>query len=118
MERKKPGRPKKPANQGKNSPRRATGSGDGNTRQRILDAAKKVFSLHAFKAATTRMIAREAGVDHPLIHYHFGSKEMLFETLAGEMYEEFGRAHLACFQGLPLHQPQEGLSLYLDRLLD
>jgi TetR/AcrR family transcriptional regulator len=98
--------------------RRTVGSGDGNTRQRILNAAKKIFSLHAFKAATTRMIAQEAGVDHPLIHYHFGSKEMLFEQIAGEMYEEFGRAHRTCFEGLPLDRPREGLSLYLGRLLD
>jgi AcrR family transcriptional regulator len=98
-------------------PRRTAGAGDGNTRQKILSAAKKIFSLHAFKAATTRMIAQEAGVDHPLIHYHFGSKEMLFEQIAGDMYEEFGRAHRRCFDGLPLDQPREGLSLYLDRLL-
>jgi len=83
-----------------------------------LRGARKVFSLHAFRAATTRMIAQEAGVDHPLIHYHYGSKEMLFEAVAEQMYEEFAQAHLACFEDIRYLPLDQGFSLYLDRLLD
>ena len=87
-------------------------------RQRIIKAARKVFSLHSFRAASTRMIAQEAGVDHPLIHYHFGSKEKLFESVSLEMYDEFTQAHLSWLEGLERMPIRDGLSLYLDRLLD
>jgi len=90
---------------------------DDNARERILKAARKIFSLHSFRAATTRMIAKEAGVDHPLIHYYFGSKEMLFEAIAEEMFEEFSLAHLSCFDEIRFLPPQEGFPIYLDRLL-
>jgi len=102
---------------GRNGPRRKAGAGDTPAREKILQAARNVFSLHPFRSATTRMIAQEAGVDHPPIHYHFGSKEMLFEAIAGQMYEEFGRAHLSCLADISSFPPPEGLSLYLDRLL-
>ena len=101
----------------KDRPRRRTRKDD-NARKRILKAARQTFSLHSFRAATTRMIAKEAGVDHPLIHYHFGSKEMLFEAIAAEMYEEFSQAHLSCFDEIRFLPPQEGFPIYLDRLLD
>ncbi len=87
-------------------------------RQRILKAAKHIFSLHSYRAASTRMIAQEAGVDHPLIHYHYGSKEKLFEQVAAVMSEEFGLAHRSWLKGLEEMSVGEGLSLYLDRLLD
>jgi AcrR family transcriptional regulator len=108
---------KKGTSGGKRKTRRKNGSGDGTTRKKIMTAARRVFSLQPFKGATTRMIAQEAGVDHPLIHYHFGSKEMLFEAIAEEMYEEFGKAHHDCLEGISLLEPRKGLSLYLDRLL-
>jgi AcrR family transcriptional regulator len=110
-------------NEGKSSVKRssrfrAMASGDENAREKILWGARQVFSLHAFRAATTRMIAQEAGVDHPLIHYHFGSKEMLFEAVAEQMHDEFAQSHLACFEDIRYLPLKDGFSLYLDRLLD
>jgi len=89
-----------------------------NAPQKILMAARKVFAQHPFNVATTRMIAKEAGVDHPLIHYYFGSKERLFETVSAEIFEEFNKANEAWLEGLERMPPREGFSLYLDRLLD
>jgi AcrR family transcriptional regulator len=86
--------------------------------QRILKAARKVFAEHPFKAATTRMIAKDAHVDHPLIHYYFGSKEKLFEAVTAEIYEEFHRANISWLEGTERMKPRDGLSLYIDRLLD
>jgi len=43
---------------------------------------------------------------------------MRFETFAGRRVEEFGRAPCACLDALPLVGPREGLSLYLDRVLE
>jgi len=47
----------------------------------ILDAAERVFALHGFDGASMRQIATGAGVAQALLHYHFGSKEKLFEAM-------------------------------------
>jgi AcrR family transcriptional regulator len=50
-------------------------------RQRILDAAKRVYAQHGFRGATTRLIAAEADVNEVTIFRTFGSKAALFEAL-------------------------------------
>src|SRR3954469_24880895 len=50
-------------------------------RDRILDAAKKVYAQHGFRGATTRLIAIEAGVNEVTLFRTFGSKAALFESL-------------------------------------
>jgi AcrR family transcriptional regulator len=50
-------------------------------RQRILDAAKRVYTQHGFRGATTRLIAIEADVNEVTIFRTFGSKAALFEAL-------------------------------------
>jgi AcrR family transcriptional regulator len=50
-------------------------------RDRILDAAKKVYAQHGFRGATTRLIAIEAGVNEVTLFRIFGSKAALFEEL-------------------------------------
>jgi TetR/AcrR family transcriptional repressor of mexJK operon len=44
----------------------------------VLRAARKVFFLHGFSAATTDMIQREAGVSKSTVYAHFVNKERLF----------------------------------------
>src|SRR5947208_7748352 len=50
-------------------------------RDRILDAAKKIYELHGFRGATTRLIAIEAGVNEVTLFRTFGSKAALFEAM-------------------------------------
>ena len=47
----------------------------------IIDAAEAVFANLGFNGATTRAIADEGRVNLALIHYHFGTKEKLFEAV-------------------------------------
>ena len=93
------------------------GKGEG-ARERILAAARKVFAQYPYKSASTRLIAEAAGIERPLIHYYFGSKAKLFEAVAKQMFKEFQQAHFVFLQGVERLPPREGLSLYLDRLLD
>jgi AcrR family transcriptional regulator len=51
------------------------------TRDKILEAALKLFSQKGFLGATTREIAREAGVAEVTLFRHFPSKEALFEEV-------------------------------------
>jgi AcrR family transcriptional regulator len=52
-------------------------SGTDDTRQRILDAALKLFGTIGYTRATTRAIAEQAGVNEVTLFRHFGSKQNL-----------------------------------------
>lgn len=58
--------------------KRGRRSGDSDTREQILAAARTLFARHGFEGTTLRAVAREAGVDGALPSYHFGSKGDLF----------------------------------------
>lgn len=51
------------------------------TRDKILDTALRLFSRKGYLGATTREIAREAGVAEVTLFRHFPSKEALFEEV-------------------------------------
>ena len=48
------------------------------TRERLVRAARKVFSERGFERTTVREIAADAGVNPALISRYFGGKEQLF----------------------------------------
>jgi TetR/AcrR family transcriptional regulator len=70
--------------------KKAAQTRDGETEQRILDAAKAVFVLRGTAGARMQEIAEEAGVNQALLHYYFRSKEKLSEAVfrdtAGRMF--------------------------------
>jgi AcrR family transcriptional regulator len=43
----------------------------------LLDAAERLLAGAGYAAVTTRRLAEEAGVNHGLVHYYFGSNENL-----------------------------------------
>jgi AcrR family transcriptional regulator len=51
------------------------------TRQRLLDAAAQTFSRDGIRGATTREIARQAGVNEVTLFRHFKSKEQLLRAV-------------------------------------
>jgi TetR/AcrR family transcriptional regulator len=57
------------------------------TRSVILDAALVEFASKGFDAASIRSIADRIGVQHPLITYHFRSKEILWQAVAEYVFE-------------------------------
>jgi len=57
-------------------------------RERILKAADRVFGEMGFDAATVRRIAEISKTNKALIHYHFNSKEGLFESVLDQYFEE------------------------------
>lgn len=62
-------------------PEDASLSGPMDIRDRILDAAKRVYAAHGFRGATTRLIANEAGVNEVTLFRTFGSKSCIFQEL-------------------------------------
>src|SRR5581483_2365423 len=53
------------------------------TRDAILDAARRGFASRGYDATTVRAIATEAEVDPALVIHYFGTKEALFVAAAG-----------------------------------
>jgi AcrR family transcriptional regulator len=45
--------------------------------QALLDAAERLLVDAGYAGITTRRVAKEAGVNHGLVHYYFGSNENL-----------------------------------------
>jgi AcrR family transcriptional regulator len=58
------------------------------SRERILEAAARVYAMHGFRGATTRLIANEAGVNEVTLFRTFGSKSALIEAVLAQ----FGHA--------------------------
>ena len=52
------------------------------TRASILDAAIAEFSQRGFEGASIRAIADRLGLQHPLITYHYRSKDILWRAAA------------------------------------
>ena len=63
-------------------------SQDADTRERILEAALHCFSELGFDGASTREIARRAGVNLGLIKYYFDGKERLWQEAVARAFEE------------------------------
>jgi AcrR family transcriptional regulator len=70
----------------------ATRSSSVDTRQRLLDAAARVFARNGLTGATTRAIAQEAGVNEVTLFRHFHTKDRLLAAVVGE---NFGSAATA-----------------------
>jgi TetR/AcrR family transcriptional regulator len=51
------------------------------SRERILEEATKAFAAHGFEGARIADIARAAGLSHPSVLHHFGSKRGLYEAV-------------------------------------
>jgi len=56
------------------------------TRQLLLAAAARVFARDGLGGATTRAIARAAGVNEVTLFRHFGTKEHLLEAVVGSAF--------------------------------
>jgi AcrR family transcriptional regulator len=64
-------------------PQRQTSPGN-TTRERILATARRLFAESGFAGTSVRMIARELGLSDPAVHYHFPTKQALYDALLTE----------------------------------
>jgi AcrR family transcriptional regulator len=74
----RPGRPRKRAEQQRSLATRAS----------ILDAAIAEFAERGFEGASIRAIADRLGLQHPLITYHYRSKDILWRAAAEHAFTQ------------------------------
>jgi AcrR family transcriptional regulator len=79
------------------------------TRERILDAAERLFMQQGYEAASTRAVTSEAHVNLAAVNYHFGSKEALMQSVLRRRLEGINQDRLrlldeaeAKAKGMPL----------------
>ncbi|HVB88802.1 MAG TPA: CerR family C-terminal domain-containing protein [Beijerinckiaceae bacterium] len=69
----------------------ATGYARGDeTKRRIVETALDVFGASGFDSASTRTIAKRAGVNLPALQYYFGGKEGLYLACAHHIADVVG----------------------------
>src|ERR1700744_1842908 len=78
---KKTGRPQRPR-------KRAEQQRSIETKVAILDAAIAEFAERGFEGASIRAIADRLGLQHPLITYHYGSKDILWRAAAEHAFAQ------------------------------
>ena len=57
------------------------------TEEKIIAAARKLFTQKGFSATRTRDIAEEAGINLALLNYYFRSKQNLFQIIIEEKFD-------------------------------
>ena len=79
----------KRASGGRAAQARASASPKGDSRARIIEAAREAFSTMGFEGASLRSVAKEAGVQHQLATYYFKTKEELWMEVMDELANGF-----------------------------
>src|SRR5450631_1777961 len=94
------------------------------TKDKLMDAAEKLFARKGFYGATLRDITALAGVDLALVTYHFGGKKQLFVAVIerrGQVLNEerLRRLEAARLSAAP-HAPstEAVVDAFLDPILD
>jgi AcrR family transcriptional regulator len=89
----------------------------GGTRARILAAAAELVGERGWDAVTTRAIAERASVNQALVHYYFGSMDVVLrEAVLAAMRSELGAALAPLMAGVPLGDGLRGLGRELGTL--
>jgi len=79
--------------------------------EKILAAAKKVFTTKGMAGARMQDIADEAGINKALLHYYFRSKEKLFEVIFFEAAQKlFPKINLIFESDMPLFEKIENFA--------
>jgi AcrR family transcriptional regulator len=81
------------------------------TKDRILDAAERLFAEQGFEAASLRQITSEAGVNLAAINYHFQSKEQLLQAVVMRKARPVNRRRLEMLDQLEADFPAGPLPL-------
>jgi AcrR family transcriptional regulator len=93
-------------------------SEDIKTKEKIKNAALKLFQQKGFAGTKTRDIAKEAGINIALLNYYFRSKEKLFEIVMEESLRKIFFGMRDVFKKPTFEEKLEGIvNNYFDALL-
>ena len=81
------------------------------TKERILDAAERLFADSGFAATSLRDITGEADVNVASVNYHFGSKEALLSAILERRFRPINEQRIALLDELESRAGQHGPAL-------
>jgi TetR/AcrR family transcriptional regulator len=92
---------------------------DENTEEKILAAARKIFTTRGMAGARMQDIADEAGINKAMLHYYFRDKDKLFEVIfLQEAAKFFPKINHIFESDLPLFEKiEEFVNEYIDEML-
>jgi AcrR family transcriptional regulator len=97
-----------------------TNPASADTRQRLIDAAARLFADHGFENVTVREICKESNANVAAVNYHFGDKAGLYRaivTLAIRQMQETNELSQRAGDGLsPEAQIREFIRVFVHRL--
>lgn len=93
---------------------------DSTAEERILAAARKIFTTKGMTGARMQDIADEAGINKALVHYYFRDKDKLFEVVFMQEAQKFFPKINAIFNSdAPLFEKIENfVSEYVDEMVE
>jgi AcrR family transcriptional regulator len=81
------------------------------TKERILDAAERLFADQGFKSTSMRNITQEADVNLAAVNYHFGSKLTLFSAVLARRINPVNEERIARLEAIEEETPEGPLDL-------
>lgn len=90
---------------------------DRETRDRLLQAAARLFSAQGFSKVTVRDIALKAQANVAAVNYHFGDKAALYEAVLESAIHEMQGTTEAARQAGEGRPPEEQLAAYISVFL-
>jgi len=88
------------------------------TKQKILDAALKVFASDGYKSATTRGIAKESGFTEITLFRKFGTKKKLYEEAMLTNHAKLQENVISIISDLDqkIDDPKKFLEIYIEKM--
>ena len=84
----------------------------GNTKQEILEASLKLFSVQGFEATSISQIAGAVGIRKASLYSHFESKQAILDAIVKEVLEQYGEHSI--FAGADWEQDTGDLPMTAD----
>ena len=76
------------------------------TRQRILDVARREFAVHGYEVATNRLISARVGITTAALYHYFPSKSDLYVAVLADAEEVVVTRYRAVVEGVELLSEQ------------
>lgn len=88
------------------------------TRQRLLQAAIRLFSAHGYHAVPVDQIVAAARVNKRMVYHYFGSKEDLYQAAMLDVYTRIEKAEFSAIEntGTPSEKLERLIENYFDFL--
>lgn len=99
----------------KSAAKRARGD---EARERVLHAALECFGAFGFEGTSTRAVAERAGLSHPLLLYHFDSKDQLWQSTMEDVLGRYQSALYARLGQVDVTDAGAGLRAFIENFVE